>query len=282
MERRLIGTAAEIEQCEQRLHSVEGRERSMWITAAAVGVLLAVGLVAAVYWPEESRVNSAYGPGEREVLLRSLVATVLLFFIFAIYHRHVLQRLRFEVNNHLFTLRMLETRNQTLEELAIVDPVTGLFNRRYFNERIPAELARAERIGHQVAALAIDIDQMKEINDRYGHAAGDAALVELARRLRKAVRSSDSAIRMGGDEFLVVLTECESVSIPTVLSRLQDIAVEFGKTRIPLKFSFGWAQHTPGESATELCRRADEELYGDKNKRSSRVIGFGDVPVATS
>ncbi len=94
-------------------------------------------------------------------------------------------------------------------KLAMLDPLTGLHNRRFAQERLVAEMARSGRHGHPLTVLMIDLDGFKQINDRYGHWGGDLVLKEFAQRLCRAIRGSDLAIRLGGDEFVVLLPECQ-------------------------------------------------------------------------
>src|SRR5580700_3016018 len=98
-------------------------------------------------------------------------------------------------------------RAEKLYGLSILDPLTGLYNRRFGQTRLSEEIARAGEVSDPLLLLAIDFDRFKQINDQYGHAAGDLALKAFSRSLRRAVRACDVPIRVGGDEFLVILPE---------------------------------------------------------------------------
>jgi diguanylate cyclase (GGDEF)-like protein len=115
-----------------------------------------------------------------------------------------------------------------------------------------------------VTVLMLDLDDFKQVNDRHGHAAGDATLQEFARRLKRSVRSSDMAVRMGGDEFMVALPECQAGDVDRVLARVRGLSVQFDGITIPVSFSAGWVEHEKGESAEHLLARADQALYADK------------------
>src|SRR5207237_4051929 len=95
-----------------------------------------------------------------------------------------------------------------VRNLAMIDPLTGLYNRRYAEQRLSAEVARSARRGHPLTILSLDLNNFKEINDTYGHPAGDLVLQEFAAHLNKVIRGSDLAVRLGGDEFLVLLPDC--------------------------------------------------------------------------
>ena len=101
---------------------------------------------------------------------------------------------------------------------------------------------RADRHGNALIVLALDLDNLKQINDRFGHVVGDLALKEFARRLTKATRGSDFAVRTGGDEFLVVLLDCPPEKVKLILSRLASFDLEIDGNRFYVSGSCGWAQ----------------------------------------
>ena len=157
------------------------------------------------------------------------------------------------------------------------DALTGLPNRRDFFERMAKECQRAQRFGEPLCVAMLDIDHFKRINDSYGHASGDKVLVEIASRLRAALRASDLVARMGGEEFAVLLPNataldalilcealCEAVAdMPIVLSGSQHaVTVSIGVTR--------WSER---ETPDEALSRADHRLYGAKAAGRNRVVG---------
>jgi diguanylate cyclase (GGDEF)-like protein len=115
--------------------------------------------------------------------------------------------------------------------------------------------------------LVLDLDHFKQINDEYGHAAGDLVLKEFSRRLKRAIRACDVPIRVGGDEFLVVLPECPREKVAVILSRLGTFDVSINKQKIPVSCSRGRAQHQVGDTAETILARADESLYLEKANR---------------
>src|SRR5205823_7494760 len=106
-------------------------------------------------------------------------------------------------------------------QLADLDALTGLHNRRYFHETLAREVARAHRYGRQLALIVFDLDDFKAINDRIGHLAGDAVLAEVAERVRDVVRHADIACRVGGDEFAVILPESTLADAEQLYRRIQ-------------------------------------------------------------
>ena len=156
-----------------------------------------------------------------------------------------------------------------LHHLATTDVLTGINNRRMFDEFFPKALARAARAGHQVGLAFLDIDHFKSINDTLGHAAGDAVLVEFARRLKSAVRTTDTVARLAGDEFVIVFEQLDSTTEADLLGRkiLDGMQEPFalGETRRVVTASVGIALTTDANvGVEEVMRAADLALYGVK------------------
>ncbi len=157
-------------------------------------------------------------------------------------------------------------------QLAELDSLTGLHNRRYFDEVLDREVARAQRYGRPLTLLVLDLDGLREINDRLGHLGGDAVLTELGERVREALRSADIACRIGGDEFAVVLPESTAEDAKQLYDRLQDAITArpfAGSERI--NTSGGVAQLGREDDAVSLYRRADENLYRAKQSGKGHV-----------
>jgi diguanylate cyclase (GGDEF)-like protein len=163
------------------------------------------------------------------------------------------------------------TRNRVKGEqlygLSILDPLTGLYNRRFGEDRLKEEIARALQSTDPLLVLALDFDRFKQINDQYGHAAGDLALKEFSRRLQRAIRACDVPIRVGGDEFLVIFPDCERKMIEVILSRMGSIVLKFEGHEIPVNFSHGLAQYEINDTPATMVHRADKRLYAAKAKR---------------
>jgi two-component system cell cycle response regulator len=170
----------------------------------------------------------------------------------------------------------------------ITDFLTGWHNRRYLQQRLKEELARAQRRGGAVACLMIDIDRFKSINDGYGHLAGDSALKEVAQRIEAQIRSMDTAARFGGDELAILLPEATSAEAATLAERIRDViaAQPFSlNSQISrnLTVSVGVATVSPGRHETDLkavadrlLADADAALYRAKTLGRNRVqVGAG-------
>lgn len=157
-----------------------------------------------------------------------------------------------------------------LEELATTDPLTGVHNRRKFNELALAEAERARRYGHPLCFLIIDIDRFKLVNDTQGHEAGDQALVALAGLVRSRIRAPDHLARWGGEEFVLLLPDAELDGALELAQRLRAearaCAAMHGAT-----VSIGVAQYRPPETTDDLFARADRALYRAKDLGRDRV-----------
>ena len=157
------------------------------------------------------------------------------------------------------------------------DFLTGFPNRRYLHSRLRQELARAQRAGHALACLMIDVDHFKRINDQYGHLAGDAVLREVAQRIDAEMRLSDMGARFGGDEFAIVLRGADASTAPVIAERIRadcaaaDMVTRTGK--ISVTASFGLALRNPmsTETTMELIGRADCALYRAKDSGRNQV-----------
>lgn len=186
-----------------------------------------------------------------------LVALLVLFNIYTIYQQVLIKRLRRQ-------LAEKQTHSAILRELAMIDALTGLYNRRFAEQRLAAEVARSARKGHPLTVVMFDLNEFKYINDTFGHPAGDLVLQEFAAALNRAIRGGDLAVRMGGDEFLLILPECNLKQLELVLNRLAEPAVMWQGRRIPIKYSAGWKQYSAGDQPESILAAADEALYARK------------------
>jgi len=152
-------------------------------------------------------------------------------------------------------------------QLADLDSLTGLHNRRYFYETLAREVDRAQRYQRRLSLVIVDVDGFKEINDRIGHLAGDAVLAEIADRILQVVRSADIPCRVGGDEFAVIVPEAEVGQARQLVGRIQRAVsaqpiARAGRVRV----SAGVADIQPNDSPTILFERGDESLYEAKHR----------------
>ncbi len=157
-----------------------------------------------------------------------------------------------------------------LKQHAFGDVLTGLWNRRYFIKSLKDRIARCQRYGDNTAVLFLDVDNLKMVNDEYGHAAGDALLVRLAEILKQHTRTSDVVARIGGDEFGILLDNLDG---DRVVEKIGFLDKQFGSanctykdTHLPLAAAIGYCFVGPKDTVEALMSRADAAMYRDKEK----------------
>jgi len=156
----------------------------------------------------------------------------------------------------------LARRAERAENDALVDELTGLYNRRGWEQLVAHEQARGRRYGHKSAVYYMDLDGLKTINDRQGHDAGDAAIVHAAQAIRSVIREHDVAARMGGDEFALLAVETDGTEAAALSERLR-VAFE----RAGVSVSIGYARADAPLDLAGATRRADEAMYRRKGER---------------
>ncbi|MEW6517020.1 MAG: GGDEF domain-containing protein [candidate division FCPU426 bacterium] len=185
--------------------------------------------------------------------------------------RDPLRELWENINTVIFHLN---EKARKLREMAIRDPLTGLYNRHFYNEVIPQEIARAERRNESLAFLVIDLDHLKDVNDRLGHLTGDKIISAAARLITQSCRKTDWVFRMGGDEFLVVMIKSDEDGVTKQIDRLKSAVEEWNQhppegVDFTLSLSIGHATCNPCGDATETLREADRKMYQSKKEKMS-------------
>jgi len=197
-------------------------------------------------------------------------------------------RVRLRAGTRILDLQeeLLKAR-EALREQATHDGLTGLLNRASILSALESELSRGERERHAVSVLMADLDYFKQINDTFGHLAGDAVLREVAQRMKSAVRRYDSVGRYGGEEFLIVLPGCDGEAAAAQAGRIRDAVcaqpLAWGEMDIPVTCSIGLSSRAAGFSATNsdtLVREVDLALYSAKDRGRNCVAVFQDPLVA--
>lgn len=166
----------------------------------------------------------------------------------------------------------LEQRIAQAERMAETDPLTGIANRYRLEKVLDTEVERASRFEQPLSIIAMDIDNFKLINDKYGHANGDMVLVKLSRLIKKNIREIDLVARWGGDEFMLILpnTTLDAAMITAEKLRMLVANTQLDK-RAEITSSFGVAQIRHGESAMRLAIRVDNALYQSKDEGKNRI-----------
>jgi diguanylate cyclase (GGDEF)-like protein len=185
-------------------------------------------------------------------------------------------------------VRMLKERHdelvRRLSRAAETDPLTGLLNRRGFNDRLAAELERARRAGRPVGVLVGDLDHFKSVNDRFGHAAGDEVLERVAALLYDTKRVSDSVARIGGEEFALILPYTSRPGTKALAERLRHrVRDSFAEDNLGLTMSFGMAVFPDdGDDVESLLRAADRAMYVAKELGRDRSVGAEELAPAAA
>ena len=171
--------------------------------------------------------------------------------------------------------KLVAQRTRELERLVNSDPLTGLLNRRAFDERLDLEIQRAQRYQRPLSLLFIDIDHFKQVNDRHGHVVGDEVLRAVATVLKDGLRATDAACRYGGEEFAVILVETDRHEAFSIAERIR-LAAENNRIEQLDKsatISVGVSVLSPEDLAVDLVQRADNSMYvAKKNGRNQSCM----------
>ena len=192
--------------------------------------------------------------------------------------QELLARVRTQIRRKRYQDRLRSNYRESLS-LAVTDPLTGLYNRRYFDIHMQSRLEEASQTNKPLGLLMIDIDHFKTVNDSHGHAVGDQVLAEVARRVLNSVRNFDLVARLGGEEFVVVMPGTDKGFAMTVAERLRrsiadtpiPAAIPSGTLNVTISIGAAVVEH--GElSAGKLLEAADEAMYKAKNQGRNQVV----------
>jgi two-component system cell cycle response regulator len=213
-----------------------------------------------------------------ERLVRGLEIGVNDYLIRPIDKNEMLARVRTQIKKKRYTERLRDNANKSIE-MAITDALTGLNNRRYMETHLAGLVEQAASRGKPIAALVLDIDYFKSVNDTHGHDAGDDVLREFALRIRKSIRNIDLACRYGGEEFVIVMPETDLAVATVVAERIrrriatEPFSIQQGARELEVTISIGIAAlGDPSDTATTILKRADTALYRAKRDGRNRVV----------
>jgi len=167
---------------------------------------------------------------------------------------------------------------ERIQRQATTDGLTGLVNHKTFYEILEKELWRSRRYGGQISLIMVDIDNLKKINDAYGHRVGDKAIKEISKRIKECIRQIDTAARYGGDEFAVILLNTSLIDASVVAKRMVDAVsntpTAWNKEKIELSISVGLGQYDAQASPEDITSRSDQALYAAKQAGKNTVRIF--------
>lgn len=246
------------------LEDIERRERQLWVMLGGLSLVLTLGMVLLVL-PQLMEISSARP--DKWYLPRLFLGLVALIAFVNVY----LTRQRRTLHGTREALLREREQRQIAEAAAVVDPLTQSFNRRYMDQLMEKELGRAKRLNTQIAFLMIDVDDFKSVNTRFGHIVGDTILREVADVIRKSVRASDTVVRYGGDEFLVILAEAVELDVERVIIRIDHRVRDWNDAcdieGYHMGLSCGWSMHAPDTSVGATLAAADTKMYESKHLR---------------
>jgi len=249
------------------MRSVEGRDLELWAIGLLVFIVLSAGFIALILpnwmWGLGSfRIEGRYLPQ----LMFGLIVLIILFNAYIIQQRRALRRTREQLVYELI-------RREAAEKLSLVDPLTEVYNRRFLDQVIEKEISRADRRGTDLTFLVVDVDQFKSVNSRFGHLVGDKLLKQVAEVLKSTFRASDTVVRFGGDEFMVVLTETNDaqgqLAVARLLKRVDRWNRENSGAGFEMSLSCGLASYAKGTDPKEVIHAADERMYSHKARHAA-------------
>ena len=266
-----VGVEQRAKEIRSGLRKIGRSNWTLWSLAIVIAIALTIAIATLSMTVNFDQSDSFYHFGLSQAV-RGLVGMVLLFSVYTLYQQFLLMRTRRRLAEQVEISTEQHLRAEAYLKMAMLDPLTGLHNRRYAQERLTTEMARAQRLRTSLTVLMMDIDDLKQINDRHGHQAGDLALKIFGERLSKAIRGSDLAVRIGGDEFVVLLPECDLNQVQIVLGRLVGLEVQVESGKLAFRFSAGWTDYQDGETPEQLLERADQALYSEKQTRKADAV----------
>ena len=253
----------ELSRLRKEIDSVQGSFSHLISLTVLVMLVLAIGISVRVYpkvfW------NLQGADSERNYLPQLLVG---LFFLVGLLSCYVLeQRRRLKLTQARLIQELIG--RETAERLAVIDPLTELYNRRYIMQAIAREARRADRQDQKLALLMVDINGFKVVNDTLGHVVGDRILREVAALLMTNFRTTDIVSRYGGDEFLILLVDAQEKEADRAIERLRYQVAQFNRSDIidgyRLGLSCGAAIYRKGCDMIEVLAAADHAMYEDKH-----------------
>jgi diguanylate cyclase (GGDEF)-like protein len=248
----------------KEIDSVQGRFFQLLSITTSVMVVLAAGMALRIFprlvWDIQNwETERLYLPQ----LLFGMVGLVGLLSWYVLQQRHRLRETQQQLIREL-------VRRETAERLAVIDPLTEIYNRRYIMRAISSEAARVDRQNSRFSFLMIDVNGFKAANDSLGHLPGDRILRELAQLLQKTLRTSDVISRYGGDEFLILLIDADEQMAARAVERLQEAVAKWNETApiegYTMSISCGFATYKQGDDPAATLAAADQAMYQIKSR----------------
>jgi diguanylate cyclase (GGDEF)-like protein len=241
---------------QHELSLIQKRDSSLGRYSVFVSLLL-VGAIIALAAMAAQQGSGTFLKIRLTEAIFALIALIVLFNVYTIRQEFLIKRLHAQISEK-------QAQFYSLRNLSMLDPLTGLYNRRFAEQRLAAEVARTQRMGHPLALVMLDLKEFSAVNDRLGREAGDQALREFGARMSSVIRGSDLAVRLDADKFMMVLPECATEQLNRVLSRLSPFQLRWKGHEVPLQFAASCKQYQIGESSGEFMARVEQSLQASK------------------
>jgi diguanylate cyclase (GGDEF)-like protein len=260
-----VGPQARIQ---AELVRLESQKREFWILIVFAAVVLFLGIISFFFphqfW-EGGVLHVTISP---QVLFVIMVAVVLTFLVYV--------RRDLEVRGLRLANLQQYMSSQEDQAASMIDAVTNVFTRGFLHDLLASEISRAERSNRTLALIMCDLNNFKQVNDRYGHMMGDYVLSQIAVILKSCVRGSDYVVRYGGDEFLVLLPETDEPGAEIVRQRMHRLVSEWDASNrvgdLPISVSLGLYLHANGQTAEKDIAEVDARMYAEKQAAKRAAV----------
>jgi diguanylate cyclase (GGDEF)-like protein len=233
--------------------------------------LIVVGIVCAVY---QARLALSQSSRDLSALVGPLLFGVISLVVLAQFYVTQKQAIIQGLEHELIQQKIEAELNR---ELSLLDPVTEVYNRRYLRALLGKEVGRAQRYNEQLTVMMVDITGFRRVNESLGYTGGDVVLRQIAHLIQTRVRNSDTVVRFGGDEFLVILPDTDEEGRQRLAVRLKESLEEWshhsGMVDFGLRLAIGVEGYTPGRPVEEMLKRAEQRMLEDKGSQPESARG---------
>jgi diguanylate cyclase (GGDEF)-like protein len=257
-EHELVGS----EEVQRQIQALSSRDLQLWSIGILVMLVLSAGFLAVVFpnlqWHPEVNFNGRLLPQ----FFFGLITLIVLFNVYIIHQKRVINSTRHELIRELVY-------SERMESLTLLDPATQLFNRRGVDQMLAQEVHRANRMGSNLTLLLVKVESLPVVKQRYGAAAADKFIAEIARVLRNTFRGSDILCRYSDDEFLAMLPGTSEVQAEQAIRRVQEAADHWNltsKTGWEIHLVWGIAPYVPGGTGGDLLKAVERKILPQRQK----------------
>lgn len=250
---------------------LQTQRREFWVIIAFAAAVLLLGCLSLLF-PDSFWHGSTLTVGVSPQVLFVLMIGAVLAALFYVRRDFEIKGLRLTNLQQMFS-------NQEGHAQSMVDAVTNVFTRGFLHDLLQGEISRAERTNRELSLLMCDLNNFKQVNDRYGHLMGDYVLSQVAAILKSCVRGSDYVVRYGGDEFLIVLPETDEKGGEIVRQRIHRKVAEWDLSNrvgdLPVSVSLGLYLHIAGQTAEKDVAEANARMYAEKQATKHGTLFTG-------